>query len=260
MAIVVGTEWRYAYLVGVLPALLILWVRASIKEPEALVKADAASAGSVRKGSLGDLFGDVRWRGRAVAGVLLAAVGLATFWAVTVAGQDLAREFATRDGFTKPEAASRAKFAYSIVQATGGGIGLILFGPLCQWLGRRRAFVFAHLAGLAIVPVACFVPQSYNQLLLILPFYGAFTFGMHAGYAVYFPELFPMQLRALGASVCFNGGRIISAVMVPLAGYVKGLPGLSLPLALTILSSTYLLGLVVIAYLPETKNQPLPEA
>jgi MFS family permease len=261
VALIVGAEWRYAYLVGVLPALLILWVRASIKEPEAVVQSEASpSAGSVRKGSLGDLFGDVRWRGRAIAGVLLAAVGLATFWAVTVAGQDLAREFATRDGYSKPDAAAKAKFAYSIVQATGGGIGLILFGPLCQWLGRRRAFVFAHLAGLAIVPLACFIPQTYDQLLWILPFYGAFTFGMHAGYAVYFPELFPVQLRALGASVCFNGGRIISAVMVPLAGYVKGLPGLSLPTALTLLSSTYLLGLIVIVFLPETKDRPLPEA
>ena len=260
IAILVGSQWRYAYLVGVLPALLILWVRASIHEPEQVLKSDTASTGRLRKGSLGDLFGDVRWRGRAIAGILLASVGLATFWAVTVAGQDLARVVAMREGTPEAAARSEAKFAYSIVQATGGGIGLIAFGPLCQWLGRRRAFIFTHLAGLAIVPITCFVPQTYNQLLFFLPFYGAFTFGMHAGYAVYFPELFPVQLRALGASVCFNGGRLISAVMVPLAGFVKGIEGLPLPTALTILSSTYLLGLVVIMFLPETKNQPLPEA
>ncbi len=259
VAILVGSQWRYAYLVGVLPALLILWVRASIKEPEALVQAHAAEA-RVRKGSLADLFRDVRWRGRAIAGVLLAAVGLATFWAVTVAGQDLARFVAEREGVATPEAKQEAKFAYSIVQATGGGIGLIAFGPLCQWLGRRRAFIAAHLAGLVIVPITCFVPQTYMQLLFFLPFYGALTMSMHAGYAVYFPELFPVQLRALGASVCFNGGRIVSAVMVPLAGYVKGIPGLALPTALTLLSLTYLLGFIVIAYLPETKDQPLPEA
>jgi hypothetical protein len=45
--------------------------------------------------------------------------------------------------------------------------------------------------------------------------------------------------------------------MVPLAGYVKGL--MELPAALTLLSLTFLLGLVVILFLPETKNQPLPE-
>jgi len=257
VALSIGSQWRYGYLIGVLPALLILWVRASMHEPDAWQQAETKTTEA--KGSLRDLFGDVRWRGRAIAGMLLAAVGLATYWGVTVAGQDLARTFALRDNVAPAQAESEGKFAYSIVQATGGGIGLIAFGPLCSWLGRRRAFILAHLLGLAIVPFACFVPQTYHQLLVVLPFYGAFTFGMHAGYAVYFPELFPARLRALGASMCFNGGRIIAAVMVPLAGFVKGLPGMSLPMALSLLSLTYLLGLVVILFLPETKGQPLPE-
>jgi MFS family permease len=284
VALAVGSQWRYGYLVGVLPALLILWVRSSVEEPEVVKK--AAGDDHQRKGSLRDLFGDPRWRGRAVAGILLAAVGLATFWGVTVAGQQLAAEFAARDALAAhrdqpavpavyaaggaaetvaaraviaADAAREGKFAYTIVQATGGGIGLLAFGPLCHWLGRRRAFIAAHLAGLAIVPIACFIPQTYKQLLFILPFYGAFTFGMHAGYAVYFPELFPARLRALGASLCFNGGRLIAAIMVPLAGFVKQLPGMQLTTALSILSLTYLLGLVVIVFLPETKGQPLPE-
>jgi hypothetical protein len=191
--------------------------------------------------------------------VLLAAVGLATFWGVTVAGQDLAKYFALRDGSSPQQAGQQAKFAYALVQATGGGLGLVAFGPLCQWLGRRRAFVLAHLAGLAIVPVACFLPQTYPQLLVILPFYGGLTMAMHAGYAVYFPELFPARLRALGTSVCFNGGRVVAAVMVPLAGAVKALPAMTLPWALTLLALTFLLGLVVILFLPETKDRPLPE-
>jgi len=255
VALAVGANWRYGYLVGVLPALLILWVRASVEEPEVVKK--AVSDEHQRKGSLRELFGDVRWRGRAIAGILLAAVGLATFWGVTIDGQALARQFAERDGIDAKTAVQEGKFAYAIVQATGGGIGLLAFGPLCHWLGRRRAFIAAHLAGLAIVPFACFVPQTYNQLLWVLPFYGAFTFGMHAGYAVYFPELFPARLRSLGTSLCFNGGRLVAAVMLPLAGFVKN----EMPLnsALSVLALTYLLGLVVIVFLPETKGQPLPE-
>ncbi len=91
----------------------------------------------------------------------------------------------------------------------------------------------------------------------MLPFYGAFTLAVHAGYAVYFPELFPARLRALGASVCFNGGRIVAAVMLPLSGHLKKL--MPLPQAFSLLSLTFLLGLVVIAFMPETKGQPLPE-
>jgi hypothetical protein len=68
------------------------------------------------------------------------------------------------------------------------------------------------LVALAIVPATCFLPQSYLQLLCILPLFGFFTLGMHAGYAIYFPELFPTRLRATGASFCFNVGRLVSAV------------------------------------------------
>src|SRR6478735_7661654 len=37
----VGSHWRYAYLIGVIPAFLVLWVRVSIKEPERWEKAAA---------------------------------------------------------------------------------------------------------------------------------------------------------------------------------------------------------------------------
>lgn len=257
VAILVGEQWRWGYLIGVLPALLILWVRASLEEPEAWRNATAEHRQSA--GSLTELWGDARWRRRAIAGLLLAAVGLSTYWGVSIAGQDLAKQSALAAGLDEPAAVQSAKFAYAWVQATGGGVGLLLFGPLCQWLGRKRAFAVAHLLGLAIVPAACYLPQSYSQLLAILPFYGALTLGLHAGYAVYFPELFPARLRALGTSICFNGGRIVAALMTPVAGYLKALPGISLHQALTILSLTYLLGLIVLVFLPETKDQPLPE-
>jgi MFS family permease len=255
VAIEIGSQWRYGYLVGVLPALLVLWVRTHVEEPAAWKRVDAEPTKT--KGSIAELFGDVRWRGRAVGGILLAAVGLATFWGLTVAGQDLAEQIALRGGSDEADAKSMGKFAYGIVQATGGGVGLIAFGPLCQAIGRKKAFVLVQLLGMAIVPFACYVPRSYAQLLLVLPFYGAFTLAIHAGYAVYFPELFPARLRALGASVCFNGGRIVAAAMLPLSGYVKRL--LPLPLSLSLLSLTFLLGLVVIAFMPETKGRPLPE-
>ena len=62
---------------------------------------------------------------------LLAAVGLGSFWAVNVAGQDLAKEMLLRNGVAPDKAAAQAKFAYGIVQAIGGGLGLhhAMLGP-----------------------------------------------------------------------------------------------------------------------------------
>jgi MFS family permease len=254
--LIVGSQWRYAFVVGVLPALLVLWVRSSVHEPERWQRTGKEGK---RLGSFAELFGIRRWAKPAILGLLLAAVGLGTFWGVTVAGQDLTQALLLRGGMPQELAAERAKFAFGIVQTAGGGLGLLCFGPLAEAIGRRGAFALMHVAAFAIVPVACYVPQTYAQMLVILPFFGFFTLASHAGYAVYFPELFPDHLRATGASVCFNGGRLVAAPILWLSGMLKGLPGMDLRQAILILSSLFLVGLVLLLFLPETKGRPLPE-
>jgi MFS family permease len=351
----VGAQWRYAYLLGVLPALLILWVRVAVKEPEKWKEAGARAASGTgpKMGSFRDLLLNPRWAARAIFGMLLAAVGLGTFWAITVAGQNLAHEMLIRTG--KPVAgieardgqnttlvtraehhlrtgdavsfagatagfpsladntslranvtyyaraldahqlslhaskadaeagrsplefagaqasagdlkliagrppAERSKFAYGIVQTAGGGLGLLCFGPLCARFGRRKAFMGIHIAAFLIVPITCYAPATYNQLLMMLPVFGFLTLGMHAGYAIYFPELFPNHLRATGAGFCFNVGRVMAASVLYLSSWLKSLPNMDLRLALSLLSVLFLLGLVIVMFLPETKDQPLPE-
>jgi MFS family permease len=250
----VGAHWRWAYLLGLLPALLVVAVRAGVAEPERWRKAAGAPAGRV-----GELLAHPVWRRRAVLGLLLAAVGLGMFWSVTVAGQDLAQDFLRRHGVGDDAARQQAKFAYGIVQAAGGGLGLLGFGPLAARFGRRPTFIAFHLAALAVVPATCYLPAEYWQLQALLPVYGFFTLGMHAGYAVYFPELFPTRLRATGAGLCFNGGRLASASFLVLSGWVKALPGMDLRLALTLLSGLFLLGALIVCFVPETKGRPLPE-
>lgn len=257
-AIVVGTQWKYAYLVGVVPALLIVWVRIAVKEPRKWEEARAAAqSGAAKPGSFKELLTVTPWRGRALGAMGLAAVGLGTFWAVTVAGQDLAREMLVKEGVDPQAASQKAKFAYGIVQTIGGGLGLLLFGPISSRLGRRKTFILFHVGALIITPITCFAPQNYSTLLAMLPVFGFFTLGMHAGYAVYFPELFPSRLRATGASWGFNGGRILAVSVLLLSGNLK--EQIPLPAAMTYLAGFFLLGVVIILFLPETKGQELPD-
>ena len=256
----VGMQWRYAYLISLIPALLVLWVLWTVKEPESWKMAEKAAEGEGPKmGSFSELFRDPRWRTRALLGMLLATIGLGSFWGVTVAGQDLAREFLTNHGVDKKTASSSAIFAYTWVQTAGGGLGLLFFGPLSVRIGRRLAFALMHVAAFIMVPITCYAPQQYWQMLCILPVFGFFTLGIHAGYAIYFPELFPNHLRATGAGFCFNGGRILAASILVLSGWLKSLPHMDLQYAITLLGCLFPLGLIVIFFMPETRGQALPE-
>lgn len=254
----VGAQWRYAYLIGLLPALLVLWVRANVRESASWTERTARRDGP-KPGRFRDLLLDGRWRRRAILGMLLAAVGLGMFWGVTVAGQDLAKDLLLRSGVADKLAAERAKFAYGIVETTGGGLGLLAFGPLCVRLGRKRTFAWLQAAALIITPITCYLPRSYWQLLLLLPVFGFLTLSIHAGFAIYFPELFPTHLRATGTGFCFNGGRILAAPMLWFSGWLKSLPGMDLRLAVTALGLTFALGIAIVVFLPETRGQPLSE-
>lgn len=254
-ALVVGTQWRSAYLIGVAPAVLVFFVRSSIDEPASWRMA----ADDARRGSFLDLFGAWQTARCALLGMLLAAVGLGTFWGVTVAGQDLAYELLLRRGANPEQAMRKAQFAYGIIETAGGGLGLLSFGPLAQWLGRRGAFGLMQSVALVVVPLTCFLPQSYGQMLCLLPIFGFFTLGIHAGYAIYFPELFPSHLRATGAAICFNGGRLIAAPILWISGELKAVPQLGLRGGVLLVSALFLLGLALLVFLPETRNRPLPE-
>jgi len=255
--LIVGAHWRYAFLVGVLPALLVLWVRSSVSESERW-REKATVAGGRASGSFGELLLHRQWGPRACLGMLLAAVGLATFWGVTVAGQDLAKELLLRNGVAEKEAIERAKFAYGFIETAGGGLGLLAFGPICVRLGRKRAFALMQLAALIIVPITCYLPKTYWQLLLLLPVFGFLTLSIHAGFAIYFPELFPTAIRATAQGFCYNFARFFSAAGPLLAGVLTTTHGSFAP-AIATIGSVYLIGLVILIFARETHGQALPD-
>lgn len=256
--LLVGSNWRIAYLLGVIPALLVLWVRLSIKEPESWKQAKQDKP--ERMGSYTELLSDPRWRSRALFGALLAMVGLATFWGVVIAGQDIAAQLLKQ--LNDPDWSSKSKIAFGFIQTAGAGAGMLAFGPISARLGCKRTFVIMHLAALVMTPIICWLPStlgSYSLLLMLLPVFGFFAQGIHAGYAAYFPVLFPTHLRATGSGFCFNTGRILAApVLIWLSAWMKAT--YDLRLAVSVLGSFFLLGLLFLLFLPETKDQDLPEA
>lgn len=155
------------------------------------------------------------------------------------------------------ESRSAASFSYMIMNFTGGLAGLVLFAPITMLTNRRIAFAFYHIGAVVVVPITFLACQTYWHTLALLPVTAFFVVGMHAGYAIYFPELFPTRLRATGASFCFNVGRFVSALMLLVRAQLRDMLGLRW--AVTVMASLFFVGLILLLFAPETKDEELPE-
>ena len=96
----------------------------------------------------------------------------------------------------------------------------------------------------------------------MVPIMGFCQLSLFAGYAMYFPELFPTALRSTGTSFCYNVGRFVAAggpfVKTWLEGAFAETPE-PLRYAGVTMSLVFLVGLLVLPFLPETHGKPLPE-
>jgi MFS family permease len=280
--------WRYLFLIGTAPALLVVLVRWRLKEPESWVKAKTAVAGDSRTdelhrqlGDLRELFGDRRWRHNTIVGVLMAAAGVMALWGVGFWTTELVRNNVLKD-VPRAEQDWYASFAM-LIQYVGGFFGVYAFSLVTGLVGRRLAFAISYLASFgAIVLAFGFMtePEQIKWMVLVLGFCTLLPFG---GYAIYFPELFPTRLRATGTGFCYNVARYLAAGAPLMLGTLASLYQSSDPSRaaqklsdLTLLGSLgsvdsafryatltvsviLLLGLLVLPFAPETKDQPLPE-
>jgi len=281
--------WRLGFAIGVVPALLIIWIRLSLKEPDnwQAARAEASTGSGKKMGSLTELFSSEFLR-KTLVGVSLAAIGLATFWGAHIYAKNVLKDSAinemiearlasetsdTQDSLieatTKQRESIRAEIKIDsvstikgwemfgmLITATGGGIGLITFGPLCQRIGRIKTFMFFHCGGFISAMILFNVPLSTTYLYTALPVFGFLTLGMHAGYAIYFPELYPTRIRGTGTGFCFNAGRIIAAPILFSGGWLQKTFNTG-PLEIACgLSFLFLIGLLILLAAPETKDQP----
>jgi MFS family permease len=250
-------DWRWAFLIGVLPALLVVWVLSSIRESEKWQAAAKSPQKSKQKaGSLSELLGTPQWRNRALVGLGLAAVGLGTYWIIYAWVPELVGDV-LRGKVSAAEARRAGSTAYLVMNVTGGFVGLLAFAPISMLTSRRMAFAFYHVGALIMAPITYLLAATYAQVLMLAPVMGFFVVGMHAGYAIYFPELFPTRLRATGASFCFNVGRLVSAITLVISAQIVG--HLGLRWTVSVMASLFLVGLLLLLIAPETKDKELPE-
>ena len=287
-ALTKGEGWRYMFLFGAVPALMVVFTGRYLKEPESWLRLKAN--GQLPKGGVfapyAALLNDARWRKNLIVGALLATTGVVGLWAIGEYAPDLQKsvftthfngELIQQGNFTaetiksdagkaavKPLVDNAIFWAY-IWNMTGAGVGMMLFTRVAGGLGRRSAFAIGFSAAMVITFLVYWKiespPVAYGMMFLL----GAAQLSVFAGFAIYLPELFPSRLRSTGTSFCYNLGRFAAAAgsfgSAALAQSLFGQYASPLPSRYSAMTmcAIFVVGLATLPFAPETKGQPLPE-
>lgn len=271
-----GTSWKYMFLVGALPAFLCVFIQIRLKEPEKWVIArELGRTTGVKFGSYASLFGDPRWRKSALLGMMLCVAGVIGLWGIGFFSPELVSDVITNSlreqGVPEAEIAASRKYwigINSIFQNAGAFAGMMLFTWVAQRIGRRPAFVIGYIAAM-LATIMYFQLFNGTGDVWMSAVMGACQLGLFAGFAIYLPELFPTRLRSTGTSFCYNVGRYLAAsgpfifgtlqkFLVPeVADAAEKLDAFRN--AACYMSGVFLIGIIAVIFLPETKGRPLPE-
>lgn len=254
-------SWRYVFLCGMLPALVVLGIRLFLREPERWTQ--AARSGTPPR--LRELFSPGLLR-ITRSGLLMALIALITWWSCNA----FLPTFAT--GLAQAEAALRGldkaatlrlvedwKFTATMMFNVGGLIGTLLTIPVAKVLGRRPMFAIYFVASVIAI-LATFGSDVAPQVRLYLYFaIGLSVFGIFGSFTFYLPELFPTRLRATGAGFCYNAGRIIASVGPFVVGAVAAQgPGTAMEVLIWV-AAVPAIGLLLMPMVVETRGRALQD-
>jgi MFS family permease len=263
-------SWQVLFIVGAFPALVILPAMRQIKEPEKWVKAKAEGAiKGIKFGSFANLLRNPRWRRNAWLGMLACSAGIIGLWGIGNFTPKIVRTIIdlhyAASGLPAEAVASQKSYwgAFGLLlQTTGGFFGMLALSKLAQVKGRRIAFGIALLLSFLTTIMVFKYMRSIDQIYWMVPIMGFGQYSVFGVFAVYLPELFPTSLRSTGTSFCYNFGRLLAAtapftigqITKNLGGDIEGFRTGGI-----YVSFVLLLGIVVLPFLPETKDCPLPE-
>jgi MFS family permease len=238
---------RTVFLVGVLPALLVFWIRRNVPEPAEWRRARGAEA----LPSLSALFAPAL-RGTTVKTILVCASGLTAWWAFTFWHPQHLRnlpELAAWDRAARERLVSLAFFIVIAVSIAGNFVA----GFLARRLGYRRTLVAFFLLAFVAMALSFGVPRSPSALVgFWLPLVG-FASGGFGLFTMYLPPLFPTLLRTTGAGFSYNIGRLAAAAGTILFGLLA--PVGDFRLALLADGALFLAAALLALGLPETRDR-----
>ncbi len=239
--------WRAMFWIGILPALLVFYIRRYVPEPEVYLRTRrelASEGGSLR---FLEIFSPSLLKTTVMASAL--SVGAqGGYYAITTWLPTYLK--------TVRHLSVLNTGAYMIVIIGGSFCGYLTGAYLSDALGRKKSLIlFAACCALTVTAYTS-MPIG-NGFVVVLGFpLGFFASGSFSPFGAYFTELFPSRVRGSGQGFSYNIGRGVGALFPTLVGYLS--VRLTLGRAIAVFAAlAYAVMIISVLMLPETRGKEL---
>lgn len=245
------TAWRVCFFLGIVPALVVVYLRRNLEEPEVFVRSRATRAGGSAWHELGRLVRRPLLK-KTVLCSLLSGGMLGAYYAIATW---LPTFLKTERGLSVFGTSS-----YLAVTILGSLVGYVAGAYATDRWGRRPTYIAFAMGAFAMALIYMVIPVS-NASMLFLGFpLGVLMQGVFSGIGATISESYPNDIRATGYGVSYNMGRVIGSFFPLSVGWLSS-GRTSLPLAIAIVAGTgYALVVLAAWLLPETTGMKLEEA
>jgi MFS family permease len=237
------TAWRVMFWIGLTPALLVLWIRRTVPEPEVFKTRRVVDTNSLAQ-AFSVLKPPYLSTTLKVAMMVTGAQGgsyALSVWLPT---------------FLKTERHLSAlnTGSYLLIHILGAFIGFIVGAYLADAIGRKRTFMLSALGSVLCLVIYLAAPISDGAMLLLGAPLGFILYMMFSAMGPFMTELYPTEVRGAGQGFCYNSGRAIGALFPALVGFLADKLGLGSAILLFALIG-YGVMLLALLMLPETKGR-----
>jgi MFS family permease len=241
------TAWRWMFVIGAVPALLVFYLRRYVTEPEIAVATRAKQTQAGGQPQLWEIF----------SGPILKTTILASLMATGCQGGYYAITFwVPRFLTTERKLSVVSSTGYLSALIIGSFIGYLVGAWLADRIGRRNLFLTFSIGAIAVVLLYTQLPLT-NEVLWMLGFpLGFFASGYFSGMGAFLTELYPTRLRGSGQGFCYNFGRGIGALFPFLVGALSTTTSLANAIAIFAVAAYGVFFLAAFA-LPETRGRVL---
>lgn len=245
---VFGGSWRMVFFVGVLPALLTLWIRRHVQEPAMWHAARRLPAAA--RGRVSDMFRGAR-RTVTLALMFMNACTLFAWWGFNLWIPSFL-SLPVRDGGLGLSTSAMAGMV--VAMQVGMWFGYVTFGFVSDSVGRKRTYVtYLVMAGLLMLAYGW--TRQPVILLLLGPFVAFFATGYFSGLGAVTAEMYATDVRATAQGFIYNIGRVASAAAPFTVGSLAQSHGFG-P-ALSVASAAFFIAALAWIWIPETKGRRL---